>query len=111
MILSHVRTLQNEVKSCNLHAEDTHICTSFIYIGKLDWTTILHSMQTCIQNDFQIPKESSTVVKDGQPSPAAVEGEGRIVLYEGKGWKIWVGSGEKGILMLPDLLRKGYIYF
>ena len=42
---------------------------------------MLHSMQTCIQKGFQIPKESSTVVKDGQPSDAAVEGEGRIVLY------------------------------
>ena len=55
---------------------------SFIYMSKSDWTTMLHSMlQTCIQNSFQIPKESSTVVKDGQPSHAAVEGEGRIVLY------------------------------
>ena len=46
----------------------------------------------------------------GQPSHAAFEGEGRIVLHKGKGWKIWVGSGEKGILLLPDLLGKGYIF-
>ena len=40
---------------------------------------MLHSMQTCIQNGFQISKESSTVVRDGQPSHATVEGEGIIV--------------------------------
>ena len=64
-------------------------------MGKSDWTTVLHSMQTCIQNGFQIPKESSTAVKDGQPSHAAVEGEGRIVLYYGKGGKFgWIrGKG------------------
>ena len=37
---------------------------SFIYMGKSDWSTMLHSMQTCIRNGFQIPKESSTAVKE-----------------------------------------------
>ena len=43
----------------------------------------------------------------GQPSHAAVQGGGRIVLHQGKGWKIWVGSVKKGILLLPDLQGKG----
>ena len=52
-------------------------------------TGIIHSSQT------------------GQPSHTAVEGQGRIVLHYGKGWKIWVGSIKKGILLLPDLQGKG----
>ena len=37
---------------------------SFIHMGKSDWSTMLHSMQTCIQNGVYTPQESSTAVKE-----------------------------------------------
>ena len=52
MNLSHVGTLQNEVKSCNLRAE------IFMYVGN---QTMLHSMQ----DGFEIiVTETSTAVKE-----------------------------------------------
>ena len=67
--LSHVGTLQNEVRNCNLRAEGTHMCT-FLCI----WTnqTVLHNIQNCKGNIHCSQK--------GQPSHAAVEGEESLVL-------------------------------
>ena len=44
---AHVGTLQNEVKSCNLRAEDTHMCTFSCIWGN---QTMLHSMQNGIHS-------------------------------------------------------------
>ena len=66
MNLSHVGTLQNEVKSCNLRAEGNQ--------------TMLHSMQ----DGFQIvAKETSTAVKeDSRPMQLLkVKPERRILLH------------------------------
>ena len=52
--LSHVGTLQNEVKSCTLSLEDTHMCAFYVY---LCCTGNIHCSQ------------------GRQPSHAAVEGE------------------------------------
>ena len=66
--LSHVGTLQNEVRSCNLRA--VHVQCIFMYMAN---QTMLHSMQNC--------KGNIHCSQRGQPSHAAVEGEGRIVLH------------------------------
>ena len=54
---------------------------SFTYMSKSDWSIMLDSMQTRIQNLFPNSKGIIHCSQRGQPSHAAVEGEGRIVLY------------------------------
>ena len=64
------RNFPNEVKSCNLREEDSHMCTfSCIWATQ----TMLHSMQN--------GKGIIHCSQRGQPSHAAVEGDGRIILH------------------------------
>ena len=87
MILSRVGTLQNEVKSCNLRVEDTHICTvSYIY-GHGQIRLVDCSVQHAdphIDPHTEWFLNSKGIIhcsQRGQPSHATFEGEGRIVLH------------------------------
>ena len=69
MNLSHVGTLQNEVKRCNLRGLN---CEGYLHVQ-----TMLHSKMISNVNC----KGNIHCNQRGQPSYAAVEGEGRIVLH------------------------------
>ena len=76
MNLSHVGTLQNEVKSCNLRVAELPRIPTYAHFH-LGNQTILHSKMVSNVNC----KENIHGNQRGQPSHATVEGEGRIVLH------------------------------